>query len=68
MQKEIKEMNLEILDNLITLDDFCRIFNISKHTIYKYTSLRMIPYYKLFGKIYFDKRDLLNFIKKQKKA
>lgn len=45
------------------MDEACEYLSISKHTMYKYTHKKIIPFYRLNGrKLYFKREELDAFI------
>ena len=53
--------NIDV-EPLIDLDGACRILNLSKSCIYKKTSARILPFYRLGGRIFFLASELQAFI------
>ena len=45
-------------DKLLTVEQICQRYSISKHTIYKWTSKSKIPFLKIGGLVRFRERDL----------
>lgn len=51
----------------ITVDETAKLLNLKKSYIYSLIHQRKIPFYKPFGKrVYFNKQELLKWIKKSK--
>ena len=48
-------------DELLTPKEVCKRWSISIHTLYKWTSLRLIPFTKIGGLLRFRKADLDNW-------
>ncbi len=48
-------------DELLTPKEVCEIWHISIHTLYKWTSLRLIPFIRMGGLLRFRKADLDNW-------
>lgn len=54
-------------NDFITADETCKLLDISKNTLYGYTSKRLIPHYKIQGrKLMFKKSEINAFIEKGK--
>lgn len=51
-------------DDLLNIDEAARFLNISKHTVYKKVSDSKIPYCKQGKRLYFSKKDLMQWIQK----
>lgn len=74
MDQEIKKILKDILNSIeenkpyrriMTVEDLSRYVGLSKSTIYKLTSQRIIPHLKPFGRtIYFDRRAVDEFFLK----
>lgn len=58
---EIKLL-LRLSKEVFTLDEFAAYAGISKHTAYKYTSERQLPYYRVGKLIYMKKQDVIDFL------
>lgn len=53
---------------LIGMDEACQILGLKKSYLYKLTSWGLLPFYKPWGKkIYFNKIELIDFIKNKNK-
>jgi excisionase family DNA binding protein len=49
-------------ESYIDIDEACKIVKKAKQTIYQYCSRKKIPHYKMYGKNYFKKSELLKWI------
>lgn len=56
------------MDELLTPKELCKIYNISIFTLYKWTSLGLIPHIKLKRTIRFRESDLAEWEEQQKAA
>lgn len=57
------------MEDLLSVADLCQIFSISKSTVHKISSSRVLPTYKPFGKcIYFMKADVEELLKRTRIA
>ena len=50
--------------NIMRIDDVVELLGVSKSTIYSKTCSGEIPHYKAAGKLYFDEKELLDWVKK----
>lgn len=66
--KKSEEKNNEEEENLLNVDQVCKLLHIKKSTLYGYCSRKEIGYYKRGRYLYFCKQTVLDFIKKHKKA
>ena len=55
-------------EQIISLDDACRLLNLAKPTVYGLVSQRKLPYMKQGKKLYFSKTELTNWLKEGHKA
>ena len=53
----------QLEEKLLTVDETAKYLNVSKPTIYRKISERLIPFHKMGGRIYFIKNELIKFIK-----
>lgn len=61
--QEIKQLLTGQQDEPLNIDEACKLLNFKKSYIYKLTCLKKIPYYSPNDrKLYFSKRELLNWI------
>jgi excisionase family DNA binding protein len=51
-------------DQLIKIDEVCRLLNVSKPTIYNWLKKKLIICYRISNKIYFKKEEIINALKK----
>lgn len=66
--QEIKQLLTVQADEPLNIDEACKLLNFKKSYIYKLTCLKKIPYYSPNDrKIYFSKRELINWIFRNKK-
>ena len=69
LQKRMDAME-DILDNakeVLSVEEAARFMNIARSSLYKMTSDRSIPFYRPNGKmIYFEKADILEWIRKNR--
>ncbi len=49
----------EIIDN----QDLCRFLGVTKRTLQRYRNRNLIPFYKIDGKMYYKKSEILEFFK-----
>ena len=55
-------------DELLSIEDVQKIFNVSKVTIHKWKKMDLIPYYKMNRKLYFKRSEILgSMIPKKRK-
>jgi excisionase family DNA binding protein len=50
----------------IKIDAVCKILQISKPTVYQWVSKKLIKIYKVSSRTYFNKEEILDFLKSQK--
>jgi len=50
----------------IKIDEVCRILQVSKPTIYQWVKKDLINIYKVSSRSYFNKEEILDFLKSQK--
>jgi excisionase family DNA binding protein len=61
--QEIKQLLTVQADEPLNIDEACKLLNFKKSYIYKLTHLRKLPFYSPNDrKLYFSKRELLNWI------
>ena len=80
--KELEDVNMKLLikrlekvecdqyvqKDVFTTEEACLFLDISPSQLYKLTSKQKIPHYKPRGKmVYFDKKELVKWLKKKKK-
>ncbi len=51
-------------ESFIDIDEACLVLKKAKQTVYQYCNSGKIPHYKNFGKNYFKKSELLEWIEK----
>ncbi len=51
-------------ENLIKIEDVCRIFNVSQVTIHSYKKRGLIPFYRISNKIYFKRSEVIASLNK----
>ena len=61
-QQQIKALKEQIVNPFLSLAESARYLKVSLSTMEKISANRLIPVYKPFGKVYFRKEDLLNYI------
>jgi len=49
----------EIIDN----QDLCNFLGVTKRTLQRYRNRKLIPFYKIDGKMYYKKSEILEFFK-----
>lgn len=54
-------------EQLLSIEDVQKIFNVSKVTIHKWKKKGLIPYYKLNRKVYFKKSEVINSLQDKKR-
>ncbi|MFP4022992.1 MAG: helix-turn-helix domain-containing protein [Thiohalospira sp.] len=50
----------------IKIDEVCRILQVSKPTVYQWVNKDLIKIYKISSRSYFNKEEILDFLKSQK--
>ena len=80
--KELEDMNIKVLikriekvegdqylkKDIFTAEEACKFLDLSQSLLYKLTSKQKIPHYKPRGKmVYFDRKELVKWIKKRNK-
>ena len=56
---------IEITHNdLIKIDEVCRILNVSKVTVFAWKKRGLLPFYRISNKIYFKKDEIIQALKK----
>lgn len=65
---EIKKLLFIHSKEVFTLEEFADYCGISKHTAYKYTSNRQLPFYRVGKLIYIKKEEAIDFILKNRIA
>ena len=53
--------------NLLDVEEAAARLRVSVSTMHKYTSGRDIAFYKLGGRLYFDEKDLVAFVRSRRK-
>lgn len=53
-------------DKMMTINELAEFLSVSRHTIYGWTSMRSLPYYKLGRTVRFRKKDIEAWLEKQK--
>lgn len=51
---------------LLNIDDVVSMTSLSKHFWYKYTSQKLVPYYKIGNRILFDENQIVKFLEEHK--
>lgn len=54
-------------EDLLTITDIQKIFNVSKVTVHKWKKTGLIPFYKMNRKVYFKKSEVINSMKHKKR-
>ena len=65
---DIKQLLIIHSKEVFTLEEFADYCGISKHTAYKYTSNRQLPFYRVGKLIYIKKEEAIEFILKNRIA
>lgn len=52
--------------DLLTRDQVARLLNISRASVYRLVERRHIPFYKIGGRLRFDRNDVLAFLLKHR--
>ena len=55
-------------EEILNLDETCKLLNLAKPTIYGLVSQRKLPYMKQGKKLYFSKQELTDWLKQGSKA
>ena len=50
-------------DELIDNQDLCQLLGVTKRTVQRYRNLKLIPFYKIDGKMYYRKSEVMDFFK-----
>ena len=64
--ENIERITMLAAKNVLNLEDASYITGISKSTLYKMTSLRKIPYYKNGKYLFFDRKELEDWMKQNR--
>ena len=54
-------------EEILSIEDVQKIFNVSKVTIHKWKKKGLIPYYKMNRKLYFKRSEILGSLKHKKR-
>ena len=54
------------IKEFITPNELIKLLRISKPTLYRLTDSRAIPFYKIKGAIRFEKKDVLDYLEKNR--
>lgn len=54
-------------EELLSIEEVCQIFNVSKVTLYKWKKKGLIPYYKMSRRVYFKKSEVVDSLKSKKR-
>jgi len=58
-------MNIDSIQ-FLTPDELAQFLKISKPTIYRLVDNRKIPFYRINGSLRFDKKDILDYLQKNR--
>ena len=58
------ESNLTSEKMILNIDEVCILTGITKSTMYKLTSTNQIPHYKKIKQLMFDKKEVMEWVKK----
>jgi excisionase family DNA binding protein len=61
------EDSIDDIGDMVTIDRAAQLLNLSKNTLYNFTSSGTIPFSKKGKRVYFSKNDLSNWLHKAKK-
>jgi excisionase family DNA binding protein len=61
-QQRSTEMNVNESKDIISIDECSKLTGLSKSTIYKHTSERLIPHYKTGKRLVFKRQDILKWL------
>ncbi len=61
-----EQVKSEPKETLMSIDEAAQFLNVSKSTIYTWTSTKKIPYIKCGKRLYFKEQDLLAWLEKGK--
>ncbi len=67
LEEKIKPQQTEKEDQLIKLNEACRLLGVSSVTIHNWKRSGLIPFYRISNKIYFKKNELIQSLKKAKR-
>ena len=51
---------------LMTIDEVAELFRVSKVTIYRMVESRIIPFYRLGGRLRFNEEEMLSYLESQR--
>jgi hypothetical protein len=54
-------------EDLLSIEDIQKIFNVSKVTVHKWKKKGLIPFYKMNRKVYFKKSEVINSMNHKKR-
>jgi excisionase family DNA binding protein len=54
-------------DDLLSIEDIQKIFNVSKVTVHKWKKKGLLPFYKMNRKVYFKKSEVLDSMSHKKR-
>jgi len=69
IKEELSGNRKEDPDNqteFIKIDEVCKILQVSKPTVYDWAKRKLLKIYKVRSRTYFNKVEILNFLKSQK--
>ena len=55
------------MEKLLKVEDVCELLQVSRSTVYEWTHMEMIPYYKLPKGVRFKKSEICGWINRKKK-
>ena len=59
--------NDEVEENLLSIEDLVKMFNVSKVTIHKWKKKGIIPFYKMNRRVYFKKSEIIESMAHKKR-
>lgn len=66
-QKISEKKDTPTPEELLTIADMERLFNVSKVTIHKWKKKELIPFYKMNRKVYFKRSEVINAMSHKKR-
>lgn len=65
--KNSEKKDIPMTEDLLSIEDIQKIFNVSKVTVHKWKKKGLIPFYKMNRKVYFKKSEVINSMTHKKR-
>ena len=64
VSRALQQQNDPKQDELLKIDDVCRLFKVSKVAIFSWKKRGLIPFYRVGGRVFYKKSEVLSAMKK----